>query len=271
MGESAALGDPDPAYGAPRYLQVLLRDRFPALHFEVVNVAITAINSHAIVPIARECAHRQGDLWILYMGNNEMVGPFGAASVFGSQAPPWPYVRLSLELQRTRLGQLLMALAAAFKEKKPSTRQLGRLGNVPRKPRPPDDPRKEIVYRNFQRNLDDILRAGLDSGTKVILNTVAVNLRDCPPLASVSATNLSPANDSATNLHERMQVRTRRAISTKPRNALRRPQTSIPAGRTRSTNGPRASCARPICRSPAALCLGARLRCPARSNRLAHQ
>jgi tetratricopeptide (TPR) repeat protein len=193
MGESAAVGDPDPAYGAPRYLQVLLRERFQALHFEVVNVAITAINSHAILPIARECARRQGDLWILYMGNNEMVGPFGAASVFGSQAPPWPFVGLSLELQRTRLGQGLMALARRFQEKKPSTSSWGGLEMFRENRVRPDDPRKQIVYRNFKHNLDGILRAGLDSGAKVILNTVAVNLRDCPPLASVSATHLNSA------------------------------------------------------------------------------
>ena len=44
---------------------------------------MTAINSHVILPIARECARRDGDLWIIYMGNNEMVGPFGAGTVFG--------------------------------------------------------------------------------------------------------------------------------------------------------------------------------------------
>jgi tetratricopeptide (TPR) repeat protein len=196
MGESAALGDPDPAYGAARFLQVLLRERFPALRFEIVNVAITAINSHAIVPIARECARRQGDLWIIYMGNNEMVGPFGAASVFGSQAPAWPFVRLSLALQETRLGQGLTALGRRFQEKKPSTGSWGGLEMFRESRVRPDDPRKEIVYRNFQRNLADILRAGLDSGAKIILNTVAVNLRDCPPLASVSSARLSPVQQT---------------------------------------------------------------------------
>ena len=75
-------------------MEVLLRERYPGVNFEVVNVAITAINSHVIVPIARECARYQGDLWIIYMGNNEMIGPFGAATVFGAKAPPWPLVRL---------------------------------------------------------------------------------------------------------------------------------------------------------------------------------
>src|SRR5689334_4057398 len=35
LGESAALGDPRPAYGVARYLQVLLRERYPETRFEV--------------------------------------------------------------------------------------------------------------------------------------------------------------------------------------------------------------------------------------------
>src|SRR5260221_11982544 len=50
FGESAALGDPRPAFGAGRYLQVLLRDRYPDRRFEVICVAMTAINSHVILP-----------------------------------------------------------------------------------------------------------------------------------------------------------------------------------------------------------------------------
>src|ERR1700733_1422910 len=57
--ESAAQGDPEPSFGAGRYLEVLLRERYPGVNFEVVNTAITAINSHVIGPIARECAHDQ--------------------------------------------------------------------------------------------------------------------------------------------------------------------------------------------------------------------
>jgi len=70
LGESAALGDPKAAYGFSRYLKVLLEERFPGAHFEVVNVAMTAINSHIILPIARECARHDGDLWLIYAGNN---------------------------------------------------------------------------------------------------------------------------------------------------------------------------------------------------------
>jgi len=196
LGESAAQGDPEPAYGAGRYLEVLLRERYPDEHFEVVNVAITAINSNVILPIARECARHQGDLWIIYMGNNEMVGPFGGATVFGAKAPPWWLIRMSVAVQQTRVGQLITSLIRQLKHHSTETSWGGMqmfLGNQ----LAPDDPRRKVVYRNFQRNLQDILQAGLDSGAKIILNTVAVNLKDCPPFASLSDTNLPAADQSA--------------------------------------------------------------------------
>ena len=112
LGESAAMGDPAQSFAPDRYLEVLLRDKYPGSKFEVINVAFTAINSHVILPIARECAAHEGDLWIVYMGNNEMVGPFGAATVFGWQAPPLPFVRAVVAFQRLRTGQWLMDLAS---------------------------------------------------------------------------------------------------------------------------------------------------------------
>src|SRR6516162_8592789 len=52
LGESAAMGDPDPAYGFSRYLEVMLRQRFPSTRFEVVNTGSVAINSHVLLRIA---------------------------------------------------------------------------------------------------------------------------------------------------------------------------------------------------------------------------
>src|SRR6202142_3134695 len=57
LGESAAMGDPDPAYAFSRYLDVMLRERFPSMKFEVVNTGSVAINSHVPLPIARGLAH----------------------------------------------------------------------------------------------------------------------------------------------------------------------------------------------------------------------
>ncbi len=193
LGESAARGEPEPPYAASRYLQTLLDERFPGTHFEVVNLGITAINSHVILPIARDCAAAGGDLWIIYMGNNEMVGPFGAATVFGAKAPPLGFVRLNLAIQKTRVGQLLVDMGRKLHGEKSNASWAGMkmfVGNQ----LAPDDPRREIVHQNFARNLDDIITTGLGSGAKILLNTVAVNLKDCPPFASLTDSNLRAAD-----------------------------------------------------------------------------
>ncbi len=190
FGESAAMGDPQPAYAASRYLEVLLRNRFPGGKFEVINLGITAIDSHVILPIARDCGRAGGDYWIIYMGNNEMVGPYGAVTVFGAQAVPRAAVAFNLEVQKSRLGQLLVAGLRKLGGKSKHAAWGGMemfLGNTIA----PDDPRKTTVYRNFTANLQDIIGAGLKSRAKVILNTVSVNLKDCPPFASVADPHLS--------------------------------------------------------------------------------
>ena len=192
LGESAARGEPEPPFGPARFLEALLEDRYPGTPFEVINTAMTAINSHVILPIARDCARQNGDLWILYIGNNEMVGPFGAATVFGAHAPPLWSVRLGLAVQRTRIGQGLMSEARAL-HGKPAIESWGGMQMFLANQLPPDDPAREIVYGSFRENLHDVVRAGIDSGAKVVLSTVAVNLQDCPPFASFSATNLPPA------------------------------------------------------------------------------
>jgi tetratricopeptide (TPR) repeat protein len=190
FGESAAMGDPDPTFGAWRYLQVLLNERFPATHFEVVCVAMTAINSHVILPIARECARRDGDLWIIYMGNNEMVGPFGGSTVFGSRVAGIPLIRASLAVKSTKSGQLLDSLRQRWGHSSAPQTWSG-LNMFKEHQLRYDDPNRLRAYENFKRNLNDILRAGQDAGVPVILSTVGSNLKDCAPFGSLHSAGLS--------------------------------------------------------------------------------
>jgi len=184
FGESAAYGDPQPDFGLPRVLGVLLRERYPGVRFEVINAAMVAINSHVILPIARESARERGDIWLVYMGNNEVVGPFGSGTVFGPQAPPLALTRASLMLKSTRTGELLSDLVArAEGDGGDSAQWRGMMMFVQHQVRQ-DDPRMARTYSHFKENLIDILRAGTDSGAKVVVSTVASNLRDCAPFGS---------------------------------------------------------------------------------------
>lgn len=199
FGESAAMGDPQPSIGPAHVLEVLLREKFPAEKFEVVNLGITAINSHVVLPVAREVAAQgQGDIWILYLGNNEMVGPFGAATVFGRQAAPLSAVRFNLAIQRTRAGQLAVAMLRKLSGGEKSV-AWGGMQMFLENQVPAGDLRRNTIYHSFDCNLRDIIAAGLQGGAKIVLSTVSVNLRDCPPFGSLPSHQLTASERSQFN------------------------------------------------------------------------
>jgi tetratricopeptide (TPR) repeat protein len=191
FGESAAKGEPQPAFGFPRMLQTMLRLRYPGTRFEVVNTAMTAINSHAILPIARDCASAEGDIWVMYMGNNEVVGPFGAGTVFGRKIPPLPVIRGALALEGTRSGQLLESLLGSFKRAGAQRDEWQGMQMFLDQQVRADDPGMQRVYRNFERNLEDIIDIGRSCGVGIVVSTVAVNLLDCAPFGSAHRARLS--------------------------------------------------------------------------------
>lgn len=176
LGESAAMGFPDPALGLAPQLQARL-----GADWRVVNVAMTAINSHTVREIAAECARQKPAAFVVYMGNNEVVGPYGAGSIFGSFSGNLAMIRLQLWVRSWRLGQLIASLTA----RPPAGAEEWRgLEFFVRNQVPPGDPRLARVYHHFRNNLQDIVRLGQRAGARVIVSTVAVNLRDCPPFAS---------------------------------------------------------------------------------------
>ena len=183
LGESAAMGFPSPRFGFPRVLEVMLREAFPGRNIEVVNVAMAGINSHAVRRIAQECAELQPDAFVIYMGNNEVVGPFGPGTVFGGTTTSLAQARMAMALRTTKTGQLLDAwmdkLGGRDKAK------WGGMGMFTNQRVPRDHPAMPAVYANFRRNLRDLLRS--TAGKPTVLCTVAVKLEDFPPLAGEEA------------------------------------------------------------------------------------
>jgi tetratricopeptide (TPR) repeat protein len=193
LGESAAYGDPTPDFGLPRMLDVLLREGAGGTRFEVINTAMTSINSNVIVAIAHDCAKLSapGDVWVLYIGNNEVTGPFGAGTVLGPQAPPRPFIRANLWLKTTRLGQGLDRLQQRLRERSAQPQNWGGMEMFLENHVRADDPSMQRVYAHYRKNLETIVRLGARAGVQIILCTVAVNLRDCAPFASAHRRDLS--------------------------------------------------------------------------------
>src|SRR5207247_4132389 len=94
-------------------------------------------------------------------------------------------------IKATRLSQLVQA---GLRQLRPKSEGQTQDMNFMRRQRLAfDDPRRNAVYENFQANLQDICDVIHRSGAPAIIATVAVNLHDFPPLASLHRRDLTPA------------------------------------------------------------------------------
>jgi len=189
FGASAALGVPDSSYSFSRILDVMLSEHYQGVNFEVINTAMTATNSHVVVEIAKDCARYEPDLFILYLGNNEVIGPYGAGTVFAPLSEHLSLIRLGLAFRGTRLGQLLAyLLGAAGRDNQKIWEGVGMFAD---KQLPADDESLQVVYRNFKKNLESVVNIAAKRTTAVILSTVGSNLKDCPPFASLHRSDIT--------------------------------------------------------------------------------
>ncbi|HET7457632.1 MAG TPA: hypothetical protein VFJ74_08245 [Gemmatimonadaceae bacterium] len=188
QGESSAAGFPYGHGGAPsRMLQERLELAYPGRDVEVVNTALTAVNSYTLLDQADEIIDQQPDAVLIYTGHNEYYGAFGVGSTRALGGSP-RVVRAYLALRKLRTVQLLENL-------------LGARAAAPR----PDDPKapasvmelmagdQRIAFgsRRYQQGLDQF-RSNLSAlleryrahGVKVFIGTLVSNERDQPPFVN---------------------------------------------------------------------------------------
>ncbi len=201
LGGSAAMGTPDEAFGVGRVLGVMLEEAYPDRRFEVVNAAMTAVNSHVVLEIARDCLEVAPDLFIVYMGNNEVVGPYGPGTVLAGYSPWRPLIRAGVRVKMTRTGQAMAALTKALGGAESPAKGWKGMELFLEQTVPADDPRLETVASHLRANVLDILALARGAGVPVVLSTVAVNLRDCPPFASVHSRVLTADQRKAWDEH----------------------------------------------------------------------
>jgi tetratricopeptide (TPR) repeat protein len=192
LGESAAQGIPVPSFGFAAQLRAQLRARYPGREIEVINTGIVAINSHVVYQVARELAGYSPDLFVVYMGNNEVVGPYGPGCAYLSEMPPLWVIRLSVFVKSTRTGQLAASLVGRLGARHGAPAEWGGMAMFANNAVAGDDPRLDAVYGNFRQNLRDIVRVARGSGAETILCTVVSNLRDCAPLLSMHRAGMTP-------------------------------------------------------------------------------
>jgi tetratricopeptide (TPR) repeat protein len=191
LGSSAAMGDPEPSFSLARCLEAMLSQAYPEIHFEVVNAGVTAINSHVMRGIADDCAGLSPDLFIVYEGNNEVIGPFGPSGVFSPFLRGDTAIRIVAWLRGLRLGQLIANTAGRVRGGEALPSEWGGMGMFLRQQIPDSDPRLGLVASHFRSNLFAVCRSASDAGAHTLLCTVSVNQRDFAPFLSLHAPGLS--------------------------------------------------------------------------------
>ncbi len=189
FGGSAAMGSPEPAFSFSRILRAMLIDRHPDVRFELVNAAMEGMSSHVARAVALDARKYEPDLFVVYIGNNDVVGPYGISDAFTQFSPNLTAIRASIWIKGTRTGQLVGSAIRGLGGARPRVWRgmetfVG--GYVEA-----DDPRLNRTFEHLGANVRDILAAARESGARSVLCTVATNLRDCAPFMSHHRRDLS--------------------------------------------------------------------------------
>ena len=201
LGGSAALGFPLKNHGFDRLLAAQLRAALPSRKIEVINTAMTSVNSHVVYEVARSIPRNSADFAVILMGNNEVVGPYGPGTFNQNFLANITLIRGIQALKRTRIWQALNSLILqirptdAKQDLEWEGMQMFTNHGVAH-----DDPRMESVYGHYEDNLISIIEALRKKGIHILLSSVPVNLRHSAPYLSVHSPELS--NDQLDQWHE---------------------------------------------------------------------
>ncbi|MED5540158.1 MAG: tetratricopeptide repeat protein [Pseudomonadota bacterium] len=208
LGGSAAMGFPHKNHGVDRLLAAQLRSLFPNRDVEVVNTAMTSVNSHVVYQVAQTLPFESADVAVILMGNNEVVGPYGPGTFNQNFLSSLSAIRALQALKRTRLWQLLdSSLAEVQSSDAKADLEWQGMQMFVDNGVAEDDPRMSAVYEHFEGNLRDIVDTLHAKGMHVVLSTVPVNLRQSAPFLSIGRDDLSASDEAKlAALRERAQA-----------------------------------------------------------------
>jgi lysophospholipase L1-like esterase len=187
LGESTTAGFPYPPKAMfTREVEAALRDVLPSDTVEVVNLGIEATNSYAIADFAGEIIRQHPDAVLIYAGHNEYYGALGSASTGRIGTVP-RLVRFYLKVERLRLVQLFRsALNAAAGGNRAGTEQQRMQAAAQDQLIPVGTVEYKTGIDQLENNLGSAIGRFRRAGVAVFVGSLVSNLRDQPPLASLS-------------------------------------------------------------------------------------
>jgi tetratricopeptide (TPR) repeat protein len=205
LGESTTAGFP---YGNnltfTRILNRRLSDTFPGRRVEVVNTAMTAVNSYTLLDFMDEILAQGPDALLIYTGHNEYYGALGVASMESLGKIGW-LVRAYLKLQqfktfillRDAMGVIRKSIGGASKVDQvedPLQTEMSRI--VKDQSIPFGGSLYESGKDQFRTNLRSILQKSKEAGIPALISELVSNVRDQSPFISLESDTLPSAKES---------------------------------------------------------------------------
>ena len=188
MGGSSAAGFPYSPNGAfSRYIRKRLELLYPEKQIEVVNIAMSAINSYALRDMLPGVIEKEPDLIIIYAGHNEYYGALGVGSVeilgdtrFIVNTVIWLNRFKTFELLR----DILKSVSGWFSTPVKSDGTL--MARMSQRQLIPFNSEKYFAgIKQYEGNLRDILEMTREKNVPVILGRLVSNLKDQKPFESI--------------------------------------------------------------------------------------
>ena len=171
-------------------LDYRLKQSFPDREIEVVNTALSAVNSYTILDFVDEIIEQQPDAVLIYAGHNEYLGILGVGSAYtaaNSRAATLMY----LKLKDLRLFQLMQNVYSYFSSSElhsaPSSKSRTMMAKVAKhKNIPFGSELYQQGIEQFSENMQLVLAKYRKAGIPVFISTIASNLSHQKPFSSAS-------------------------------------------------------------------------------------
>jgi len=179
-----------------RILNKRLNDTFPKKRIEVVNTAMTAINTYSLLDYMPEILKYKPDAILIYSGHNEFYGALGIASN-ESLGKYRPIIKAYLKLQHFKIFLLIRNLIGSARRlfnsslSKPTATLMERI--VAKQTIPYESHLYKLGRKQFKKNLEEIISMSLKAHVPVILSELVSNIKDQKPFISVQTKSLPKA------------------------------------------------------------------------------
>ncbi|MEJ2355720.1 MAG: SGNH/GDSL hydrolase family protein, partial [candidate division WOR-3 bacterium] len=203
LGGSTTAGFP---YGNnlmfPRILWRRLQDAFPEKRIEIVNTAMSAVNSYTLLDFTDEILEYEPDLLLIYAGHNEFYGALGVGSLESIGHSRF-LVKAYMKIQHLRLFRLLRQTINRFvsifkKEDMKNPKDLTATlmeRIVSEQIIPLESELYKKGEKQFSSNLEEILQQAEKAKVPVVLSELVSNLGNQPPFESVQSDTFPPASE----------------------------------------------------------------------------